>query len=770
MNDFIITISNDEQKLISSTETDKSALKYAYEQMISNLSNISNNELQYVLHRLTLDGEPIEPDPNKAYFCLTLNKHELHGHFDGKNALYLNNHIFLNISIDSNKKIKSDIKLSYGSKNYSGATESKACPGKFLPMIDLEFDLICGSDNDKHTLKIQIISIITAISDESSLCNKAKKIYKQSLHSVDENHIFEYFTNLSSARWTKTGKSCCYMLPDQPNSLLVKQYASDNDASCVLKYLTQHRLGVLIFAYAVFSINRKFLENREYQSFILNLDYPSQMKDVTNYIKSIVYAFWKPNKEDSRGVSNFCINRAFNITNCLRLISNTHCDKRNFKHFPVFLCDAYTNEDVLGNARIKVHDIRLSKHQLDPLLKSDISFITLNAKNDDEHILQYDCRSDFLMQCGIGDGITEKIRKLVHDYIAYIESNINSTVIISAKSKTVTTLHNELHNEFATNGFEEFLEYLRNEINNISIDDSQDTIDEYVNFCRFVNFSDVVQLYKHKDIVDAMDKKDHAKIKKLFNTFKRRIANMKSNNHDTDFEFLYDIKTYRYAKAIENDYDTTTEDEYFSSNKIDTTLYESIIKKRLKEFKSKLKQKFEKFSEKYRYGLIVKFANNAGFKFPYYKAEIEAANELLATKYANCCAELRNDYAYILASMLHFNNYLKNRFNIPEELMTSFTKKINSMPDYLYIAKKPKTIDFELMTKLFCDFISEGFDLSLPIHQKTEVGSYIELYSPNCAESDNKKELIGWIVSNNHNILKLQKETIASHSPVFIEF
>lgn len=781
MPNYQIQISNDPVRIKESKEMTKTALKYAFEKIVSPPNKYGPNpyepqvqiepdSLKYILHGLIFDNDPLTLSGNVFRFLLRREENILNGSMSS-NDLFIDakiRHFHLNVTIDANKTLKYDIELHYMNEIYSGNGKIGEIPGIYPPYISIEAKVLCKKDNSEHTLKIMLVSIIIDTFSEAALNSNIEYLLEEKSNQNGGKPAI-FYTDSYTAGWRKMLWNCVYLRPDSHSSVSVEDSLSVDDVEYVLKYITQSRVGLLAFSYGIFSINRILFEHRNYESFILNMKYTQINENVMKHLLSIFHAFWKPDiSNSSRGISNFSINRRFNINKCMKTIKNLRKYQNKFKYFPIFLVYAAQKEDPLGNPTQKHRNIKLSTENLEHLLDSHISFVTLNAHNDDERILQYDCEceTDLDSRITINDAKIYYTKRLIDEYILFAEQDLNRTVYITSKDKNkLSEVHNEIYNEFAYDLFQQFIKSLYFEAtHSVTINSSQATIDAFVDFCRLIDYANLLKLYKYNEYRTAHENNDDDKIKELFAKFIANISTLTYNDNKEDEKIKEDIDLYKYLLSLEEEgeYDDDMFNFFGQKEKPDPNL----LQEKLNVCKEKLKNKFLDYRDKYRHSLILRCAKVADYNFPidYYNMK-KAENDLSKDK-STYCKDVQKYYRYILASMYRFIKFLEVKCHIPEETLSDMTKKLTDMSDFLSITNKPKHINNnELLLKLFCEFLSEcqpGTELF-----DARDGKYLELFAPG---NDETKNSIGWIKSDDKNTIKPIKKKNPLDAPLFIEF
>ncbi|MBP1546974.1 MAG: hypothetical protein J6A37_10275 [Oscillospiraceae bacterium] len=667
------------------------------------------------------------------------------------------------IKILSDSKVTSDLKLTYHGKAYVGNVK-----GKYLG-TDLPISFKCvgelGCENDGTKLKIYLfcVSYITHYCSEIGF-------HKYISEYLDGCYEKTYKLTPYVSGWKKVGFAYRYISPtyhktlkiEHPETLKVKYSLNDRQVNDVLKYIFSCNLGTAVFAHSVLSICGKFFSSNALHS-ALNVKCANAAyvkNNIIGYVNSITRAFWRPNSpHNNRNISNFCLNRPFKISSCMCSIENMKKDSRLFKHFPVFLYDYYQEKDIYNenNNKAVPLEVKISSAELKKMLRSDISFIYFNASNSDDSLMEYICNNGDLNVRESDTDIFRNLTHLIEEYIVFLEDKINDRIELK-ESDRLSELHNEIYTEFVYGYFKSFI----NELSGFIEEYAEEDLEGFGLLCRHINYTDVLKFYNHERYKKIQKEYNGTTMRDMVRTFINDVTGRKADV--TDINFMSNLEWYRYYKDILKNLNN----DIYENNKIDRiiSVLERGLSIRIDELEALLENKLKKYKEMYRYSLIMKFAHSADYDVNCIKQYHKQAKQMIKDTNIVCHKNIRQYCEYLLAAMLSFTDFLKDKYKLSDEGCEIITNSVMGLSGYLNIRGVSKKLDDDLRTKLFCDFLNESWNGSFNINSDSACAT--KIYAPDDINEGNYDDPMGWIDPCNSNTLLLIKK--GEGSPVEIAF
>jgi len=283
--------------------------------------------------------------------------------------------------------------------------------------------------------------------------------------------------------------------------------------------------------------------------------------------------------------------------------------------------------------------------------------------------------------------------------------------------------------------------------------------------CRHINYTDVLSLYNHSKYQEIRNNKDY-KNNVMGNLVAILINDVTGRKADaTDFRFMSNLSSYRYYKDELNKISADEQEDITEYNKIIRSLKYD-IKQRKKELKELLNNRLTRYKEMYRYSLIMKFAHSADYDVNCIKQYHKQAKQMIKDNNIVCHKNIRQYCEYLLAAMLSFTDFLKDKYKLSDEWCEIITNSVMGLSGYLNIKGVSKKLDDDLRTKLFCDFLNESWNGSFNINSDSACAT--KIYTPDDISEGNYDEPMGWIDPCNSNTLLLIKR--GEGSPVETAF
>lgn len=578
MNNLTIVIANDKSVL----KMEKEIINFIYgsvkEEIPQNYTN-SNDYLGYSVDFNIITSEKTG-ESKKISLYTELHKGECSTDMEGiisGQSKYINGFTDVRGTIHiTATKVTGKISMKYNGRYYSGDIKGESVCKGFTPIFTCISDLYSDDQNSPPLhLNCNFASKIT------QLCSD--RIFYDELSHIYNRGIIPYDKYISG--WKKIGHSYRYISPETHTSIVTPKNVklSSEKVMYALQYINSD-LGMLVFFHSIRSLIFRFFKPKNHADLNINCD--SMFKEeAIKYISSIVDFFGSPNI--TRGIKSekFALNHKFKITDVMPNIDGLNKDTRLFKDFPVFLfgerrkTDIYHPDTTPQPAKTKIRQSLLKS-----MLSSDISYIFLNAENDDKNIMNF----NYYQGINHFDNSAKFIFKhLIQEYICYLENIINCTLVISHKNKKLINLHKEIFFEARYEAFDEFLVNLRAEINYVA----DSNLEDYIILCQHISYTDVIKLYEYvKYSIDCCDDDTFnlfnvSNFNKIFGEFIQDIIN-RSQINSRDMKYLERIELFTYY------FDDLDNNEA----EINRMLKESIPKKDKKELKRHLKNKKSRFA------------------------------------------------------------------------------------------------------------------------------------------------------------------------------
>lgn len=718
--------------------------------------NYSGNELKYhsyiYLNFPKEVGKPIDGDIEFSMKKDTENDVMI-GKLDNIELPYLQL-IKGQIKINSKDELGGNIEITYNGVHFTGDITGKTLTGGFSAMFTCSSVLHSDDNSMEFHLKFDCINDITQKCSAAGICNTISDI----LGNKNELHYDKYI-----AGWKKIGQAYRYISPQMHDTL---KYCENPSLSTevlksILKYI-DNDLGMLIFAHCLQSIVMSIMKPANHS--ILNIECSTHDRNkYETYISSIVHSFWKPNiSVNNRNVSNFVLNRKFKVSSCMANIGKLKKDSRLFRDFPVFLHGKYIKRDIYSDSPAPLPSLKtqITNANIRHMFKSDLSFICFNADNHVSGIVNFTQNKS--VELTDEKLINDTLYKLIQEYIAFLEEQINHTLYLSSKNRKLIETYYELFYEFKFNIFKEFLSELKATIRELAKNRFRN--DEFIILCRHMNYSDVLELFKNirqcsESFSSASNFINWAKMNKYFESFTRDIMDRsKRNLSSTDYHYLERAEICgRYLKKLNNELECDSSHTIFKGD------YDSL--------NENLTKKCKLYRKQYRERLIIRFAGSMKYNVKMFDEWSYYAKNAMKKHKQECTKPTRKYCEGLLAATYGFTLFLRERYGIGDTVCSYILDRVENMYQYLYSADEVKPLDEELKVKLFCSFLDDCRRMSADV-----IGSkmglnpiYTEADLLNYDGSDKKDsmQLIGWYDTEKFEYILIKKE---QNSPVETAF
>ncbi len=719
----------------------------------------------------------------------------------------------------SETNVTGEISIEYGNCYYHGDIIGESVYGGFTPIFTCTSELHCDNNDSAVHLECRFDSVITEHCSDYSIYRKLANLCKS-----DPLPYSKYISG-----WAKIGGYYRYISPRTHTSVEIPKGPglSSESVNTVLEYINND-MCLPVFFHSLRSIILRFIKPECHAA--LNVQCyleEKREKEVVEYISSIVDCFDSPNIKRRYEAENFALNQKFKIAELMPEIAGTliksssdkfqlrknddnaqiadnkshkyqlrknaysnnadkakingnisykyqlRKDSKRFKNFPVFLFGEYRKKDIFNvNPPIPSLKTKIKEKNLKNMLNSDISYIFLNADNDDEKIMNFNFYAEPMQ---IEDTISDDLRYLIREYIVYLEDNMNCTRIISRKNKKLIRLHEEILYEIQYNAFGNFLNHLALSIYDVKCN-SLDEIRDYITLFRHIKYSDVTTFYNHVKYT-IEDRNFYAEegfnVEKynifLNSFFQDIIDNAKITKSDE--QYLYNKKKYKkshkyiniltlYFKALENN------DDEISPNIDDLT-----SKSNVDELWKSLIAKFAKYIVQYHERLIAQFAASMKYNTAFFKNSLDYAEKAMKAHKQECGKPTLKYCTSLLAAAHGFMHFLHERYDISEDICFTILKRVENLYKVLSYSSELRVPAPELKVQMFRNFLEDCRKFSAkavgvkkgwsPIYTEEDAG---------CIMMNGKTDSIqpiGWYDINKSEFVLIKK---GENSPVEVAF
>ncbi|MDE6591740.1 MAG: hypothetical protein K2K57_01575 [Oscillospiraceae bacterium] len=654
------------------------------------LSSCSDNALKYYSY-LYLDFPKEDGDPIEKNIEFTMWKNtqtnEVCGTLD--NFAQDNMQSFKgNIRIKPTGELGGYIDIIYKNVHFRGDITGETLTEGFSAFFTCSSVLHSDDNSMEFPLNFSCYNDITDKCSVSGICNEISK-------GFDNMNILPYDKYI--AGWKKIGQAYRYISPDTHSTFkhFENPILSIDALNSIFKYI-DNDFGMLIFAHCLKSIVMSMGKMRYYGNSILNIEgtsYAVEQEKEKEYISSIVHSFWMPEiTVNNRYVSNFVLNRKFNVSSCMPNIGKLKKENKEFKDFPVFLHGEYVKKDIYSSSSEAPMSLKtqISNADLKYMFNSGLSFICYNADNQSTEVVNF--KQNKFVDVTVDKQVTENIIMLVAEYINFLEKSMHHTIILSRKNTKLIERYNELLYEFRFNILGEFLSKLKRKIRELAYD-------EFIILCRHINYSDVLELYRNtvqcsESFTKASEFIAEGKFNRNFNIFKRDIIEKsKKRLNRTDFRYLERAEICcKYFEKLNYDI------EYDFSHILPDKDYKSL--------NTNLKRKCKLYLQQYRERLIIKFAGSMDYNVKLFDEWSDYAKNAM-NKHKHECTKTTLKYCEgLLAAAYGFTAFLREKYNIGDDICNNILYRVENLYQHIYSEDEVKTVNDTQKVQIFRAFIS----------------------------------------------------------------